>query len=282
MRGKHAAAVGLLLCDARHRDGAHHLFGSWAGDPIVVTGDNSVPNTAGVRTSSESDPAQNLYKLAYGEFEDISMEAMLMLIADDENWADEFARSIEPYNSSFLIELVQLVFRHNCEPMRKALERNLGPDWTRRYKEVAEQSRGRRYTISKNNWRYRLEVADLRGVPDLTAELKKANPGAAVQFYLTNADASESQGIMLGTIVPPEIAVKAIQLAVKHWTFLRYVRLSSDQEKPPEVIHDEINFGNRSGNKPRKLREWSESDFNGLSASMSLSQLHEYVRSRYL
>ena len=161
--GKHGAAVALLLLDATKRPDSHHLVGSWVGDPVVVTGDYAEPNSAGLQTSSESDPSRNLYGLAREEFEDISREAMLMLIADQEDWAAQFARDID-YSGSLLIELGQLVFNYHCEPLREALEKTLGNDWPKRYREVCDKSGGR-YRAKGDKSKYRVEVSKVKERP---------------------------------------------------------------------------------------------------------------------
>ena len=279
LRGKHAAALGLLLCDATQPEGAHTLFGSWAGDPIAVTGDYAPPNSASVPTSTVDTPTKNLYALANDEYEDISRQAMLMLIADDEEWAESFVRDID-YTQTLLIELGQLALSYRCEPVRRALEKALGTEWRKEYKKACSQWAGRRYRVSTGKSGYRLEVADILEVPDLTKELKKAELDATIEFFTTEFGVSDSQTISLGANVPPAIAVRAIQVASRHWPFLCYVRLTSDLKSPPDFIHDEIHFGSHSGKEKTHptLRPWSESDFSELNSAMSLSQLHDFIR----
>jgi hypothetical protein len=121
------------------------------------------------------------------------------------------------------------------------------------------------------------------GVPDLATALKSAGVTARIEIYSTgSADPSEAQAVWLGKNVPPEIAVKAIHLAGEQWPFLRYVILSDEVRDIPESMHDEVFFGaSTKAATTRRLQPWTEEDFRGLQPSMSLAQLHKYVRSRY-
>jgi hypothetical protein len=127
LRGSHAAAVGLLICDSTH-EGQHPLIGAWVGDQIIATGDYSRPNTAGFQTTMEEYPNNNLFGLAIATFEDISQQAIIMLCMDNPSWAGEFAnRSMN--EDDVLIEVGDIVMHLGCEPLRRALESIFGPDW---------------------------------------------------------------------------------------------------------------------------------------------------------
>jgi hypothetical protein len=56
------------------------LEGSWVGDPVVLTGDDtSPPNPNGIRTSTPGNPTRNLNTMAAEEFYNISHLAIAML-----------------------------------------------------------------------------------------------------------------------------------------------------------------------------------------------------------
>jgi hypothetical protein len=275
--GEHAAAVGLLLCDAEHPSNTHPLVGSWVGDPVIITGDYAPPNPAGILTTTQDNPGRNLYQLAEEEFEDISQQTILMLLSEGEWHADDLVNGTK-HDSSLLVELGQIVFRIGCDPLRESLERILGKEWPKKYKEAREKTISRRRRITSGKHEHTLMVDDLIEVADLAGELKNEDLDANVEVYVGETwDPSDAEGIRIGKNVPPEIAVRAIEIAHKMWPFLKYITLSSEDEDVPEFVHNSIFFGA----KIRGLRAWTDNDFNGLERSMGARKLHEYVRSRY-
>lgn len=77
--------------------------------------------------------------MAKEEFEDISYRAIAMLC--EGSYASELARkAADPLNTFLLKHLGNVVFQVGCTPLEKALEESLGSEWTRRYKEVRENS----------------------------------------------------------------------------------------------------------------------------------------------
>jgi hypothetical protein len=93
MRGYHATAVALLVCqsiEVGHRYGP--LAGSWYADPIIAAGDDhGQPDQYGFATSTSTNPDRNLYQLARDEFEDISYQAIAMLCLAQDGFAEEIA-----------------------------------------------------------------------------------------------------------------------------------------------------------------------------------------------
>jgi hypothetical protein len=133
LRGKHATALALLICD--EAQAIPPLGGTWAGDPLVVTGDSAPANTAGVTTATSSHPDRNLYRLAQEEFENISLQMIAMLCERDHTSADEFAERART-DKHLLAELGEVVFQIGCPPLQAALKDTLGSDWTKHYKEA--------------------------------------------------------------------------------------------------------------------------------------------------
>ncbi len=106
-QGLHGVAVALLLCDTKYP--VHPLEGSWLGDPIIVTGDGSEPNTALIQTSTEGEPERNLYETAFEEFEDISQHAIVMVCEDRSERIAALVNASKD-QSYLLIELGDIVF----------------------------------------------------------------------------------------------------------------------------------------------------------------------------
>lgn len=134
-RGYHGHVVGYLLCDGP-RDIVHPLFGSWVGDPVIVTGDYSAPGTAGLATTLPKRPERNLYDMATDEFEDISLQAMTMLFDEHERyWSgglDEFLYQAM-WSPDFFETLKEIAISLEYVPLREALENVIGPNWLELY-----------------------------------------------------------------------------------------------------------------------------------------------------
>jgi hypothetical protein len=134
LQGKHGIAVALLLLDT-HQDlrNSSSLVGSWMGDPIIITGDSAVPHTALLQTATVEQPERNLYAMALEEFEDISHRAIVMVCEDSKERIDDFVNRAKE-QSSLLVELGDIVFHLKYQPLKYALTRLLGIDWTRSYR----------------------------------------------------------------------------------------------------------------------------------------------------
>lgn len=138
---------------------------------------------------------------------------------------------------------------------------------------------------------YPIKTANLEDAQALIGEFEQR--GFTAEIYRVYEEADEmgdeekdtpenSKAIWLGSNVPSVIAVEAIEIAVRHWPFLRYVHLSADSSGP-DYINSEIFFGGatQTAEGMYHLRPWTESDFEGLRQDMSLAELHKYVRERY-
>ncbi|GEM_PF-2243153 len=279
--GIHAKAVGLLLYDTKKQLSlTHQLVGAWVGDSVIVAGDNAHPNPVGIQTINEENPERNLYEMAYQEFEDISREAIIMVMTEYDYWIDELVEHAKS-NRWLMIELGSIVFHTGFEPLRKSLEKIVGSDWTNRFKEVCEEDRGRRININGRQHKYRLEVAALPHAPDLAEVFKQSDLQISIDSCVSAQwSVGDAQGIWLGKNVPPEIAVPAIKLAVKEWSFLRYVLLSDSNA--PDFVHDEIYFGGSTRLiNSYQLKRWSDDDFNSLQPTMKPAHLHNIVKGFY-
>jgi hypothetical protein len=95
-------------------------------------------------------------------------------------------------------------------------------------------------------------------------------------------DHSTQGGIWLGYRVSPDVAAKVILTAVKTWPDLKYVHLSNDGGDPPDYVHDQIFIGgSTSAAKRYGIKEWLPKDFEQLNESMTQSEFHAVVRSKY-
>jgi hypothetical protein len=147
LRGNHAAAVALLVCNLDQvrdsRGNLRHDFGplagSWCGDPIYVVGDEQTePDVFGINTSTIENPDRNLYWMAEEEFEDISYKAIAMLCEGRDDFAEEIAErsATSPGSDMNLVNLGNVVFIVGCESLKQALEKAYGKDWVSQYKEA--------------------------------------------------------------------------------------------------------------------------------------------------
>lgn len=139
-RGDHGHAVGLLLCDHPGAH-AHPLVGSWVGDPVIVTGDSSGPNTAGLVTTLPKDPGRDLYDMAKDEFEDISPRAMVMLFTIYKEYYKGYIDGFlykAMWDSSVFEALQQIALSLEYTPLREALEKIVGPNWLELYPKIYE------------------------------------------------------------------------------------------------------------------------------------------------
>ena len=94
MKGMHARALGLLLCDDRRvSDWPASLFGSWAGDTVVLPNDEEGVMIVdkkgrellryGIETRTATNPDRNLWWLAEEEYEEMSGAMVATLAAVD-------------------------------------------------------------------------------------------------------------------------------------------------------------------------------------------------------
>jgi hypothetical protein len=144
MRGYHATAVALLVCqsiEVGHRYGS--LAGSWYADPIIAAGDDSgQPDRYGFATSTSTNPDRNLYLLARDEFEDISYQAIAMLCLGQEGFAEEIAaKAAEQPSQHLFVQLGNVVMLVGSESLSTALAQSFGRGWQKRHRqELANRS----------------------------------------------------------------------------------------------------------------------------------------------
>lgn len=122
--------LGLLVSDIAPQHREHPLIGYWAGDTVIVTGDDhGRPDVAGLKTTTADDSKRNLYWMANDEFEDITFKAIGMLCAFDPVMADRLALLVNRHqhevDAQTLSVLTELAVTTDCEHLRLALQRAL-------------------------------------------------------------------------------------------------------------------------------------------------------------
>jgi hypothetical protein len=146
LHGHHASAISLLVCNCEEL-GARPPAGAWHGDTIYLVGDSWPPDQYGIRTATAKEPHRNLYAMASAEFEDISLPALVMLLARREGAADALAQqcAANPYEGRSLLrnlgDILHTALRdeidvdadRNAEVLEKALTRHVGSEWEREY-----------------------------------------------------------------------------------------------------------------------------------------------------
>jgi hypothetical protein len=141
--GYHAYAIALLVCNLAEVDHSYgQLAGSWFGDRVIVAGDDEgEPNAYGIKTSTLENPDRNLYWLASEEYEDISCRAVAMLSVGRKGFTDEIVtRTLNEFNpTGGLIDLGNVVIETGCEPLKQALIKGFGEDWTDKYMAALKQ-----------------------------------------------------------------------------------------------------------------------------------------------
>ncbi len=118
------------------------LQGSWVGDPVILTGDDtSPPNPAGILTAKADNPKRNLNHMAQEEFSNISELALAMLCESD--FAYGVLESSET-NEKLFLALCDLAIRVKPPGLVFVLTRHYAGDWMTRYRELTREHRGHR------------------------------------------------------------------------------------------------------------------------------------------
>jgi hypothetical protein len=135
--GNHGLAVAWLVCDSKLL-GKAYPFGSWCGDRVIIAGDYEPANFHGIETSTQENPDRNLYCLANDEYEDISYKAIAMLCEHNESIAERLVNRAKE-NNFMLMDLGNTVFLENSGVINDLLNRVMGKEWVKRYKQVCSK-----------------------------------------------------------------------------------------------------------------------------------------------
>lgn len=144
--GFHASAVAVLVCNIDELNHSYGpLAGSWSGDPVIAAGDYCPPDEHGIVTATAEDPQQNLYCKASEEFEDITYRALAMMCEGqakqwdhDAGFAEELAKWAKESELA-IVDLGNTVYQIGCEPLRRALDEIIGPEWVTKYEQAQKR-----------------------------------------------------------------------------------------------------------------------------------------------
>ena len=110
------------------------ISGSWAGDSIVLTGDDSSPpDPIGITTSTADEPSRNLNQMAAEEFQNISNLAIAMLV--EHGHEDQILDHAENDECLFLT-IADFVMQTSDSRLKAAFENRLKSNWRKRYNEI--------------------------------------------------------------------------------------------------------------------------------------------------
>ncbi|PKG85741.1 hypothetical protein CXF85_02830 [Colwellia sp. 75C3] len=92
----------------------------------------------------------------------------------------------------------------------------------------------------------------------------------------------KQEGIWIGSRVDADVAIKAIEVAIKVWPDLKYIQIPSDAGNPPDHINDQIFIGGASSTPiKRGSRPWSLEELKTLKVDMDISDFHQKIRAKY-
>ena len=138
LHGEHCVeALKHLLSDShamRKTSRQWDIAGSWAGNSIVLTGDDtSPPDPVGITTSTDDEPRRNLNQLAAEEFQNISNLAIAMLA--ECGFEQSILDCAENDNCMFLT-IADFISQTSDSRLKSAFESRFKTNWRKRYKEV--------------------------------------------------------------------------------------------------------------------------------------------------
>ncbi len=99
-----------------------------------------------------------------------------------------------------------------------------------------------------------------------------------------NSHAFEShEAIWVGDRIDARSVIDAMKIAIRTWSYLKYIHLSGDDNNnPPDYIHEQIFLGGSTVAAQRYgLEPWSNQEIEALDNSMSIKELHKIIRSKY-
>lgn len=119
------------------------MGGAWFGDPIYLASDSSPPDLNDIRTSTPEEPEQNLYALAWREFEDITPRVIDAICDKDEEIieilvAKTYIASENEMPCTLLRFLGRAALQHQNFEIEDALRSRFGDDWEEEYKKAEE------------------------------------------------------------------------------------------------------------------------------------------------
>jgi hypothetical protein len=136
-----------------------------------------------------------------------------------------------------------------------------------------------------------VSVIDIFGCSEIVESLKNKRFNAMVhphrhqEFDTREALESikgEQEGIWIGSRVEADVAIKAIQVALKVWPDLKYISIPSDSSNPPDHVNDQIFIGGSSSTPiKRGYRPWSLEELKALKEDITIEEFHKKIRVKY-
>lgn len=127
--GGHALAL-LLLPDAKLD---FHLV-SWVGDPLVLVGDETSPNSIEVLKPLQHVPEQDAYHIATEQFDDITLN-LIALLGKQERALDCLLDSAERHSNDF-VHLAHAMMYLSARHIEIAFIKRFGANWRDRYDSI--------------------------------------------------------------------------------------------------------------------------------------------------
>jgi len=141
LHGEHCIeALKHLLSDShavREKSKPWDIAGSWSGNSIVLTGDDtSPPDPIGIATSTNDEPGRNLNQLAAEEFQNISNLAIAMLA--EHGFEQPILDYAENDNCMFLT-IADFIAQTSDSRLKAAFEYRFKTNWRKRYNEIVAE-----------------------------------------------------------------------------------------------------------------------------------------------
>lgn len=138
LRGEHCIqAFKYLISDSHAQKGSSNrwdISGTWAGDRIVLTGDDSSPpDPVGLTTSTANDPTRNLNQMATEEFQNVSSLAIAMLA---EHGFEQSLLDHAEDDKSLFLTIADFVMQTSDSRLKSAFEHRFKANWRKRYNEI--------------------------------------------------------------------------------------------------------------------------------------------------
>ena len=137
----HAMAIAWLACRPQSANSVlsgDEVGGAWFGDPIYLASDAAPADLNGIRTSTPEHPEQNLYAMAWREFEDVTPRVIRALCEKDEEIArilvERADLSREAESPCRLLRVLgRLAVEDGCHEVERALDGRYGEVWRDEY-----------------------------------------------------------------------------------------------------------------------------------------------------
>jgi len=136
-----------------------------------------------------------------------------------------------------------------------------------------------------------VSVIDIMGSTEIVESLKNKGFNAEIHPHRheeydkrepLKSIKGEQEGIWVGSRVEADIAIRAINVALKVWPDLKYIVIPSDNSSPPDHVNDQIFIGGSSKTPiARGTRPWSLEELKSLKEDININEFHRKIRAKY-